>query len=217
MIIHHHLGLGDHFVCNGIVNYFSESNHIDLICKQHNFPTIQTLYINNPNVQVISIPGVNELLESHLYAESTRQEILRIGFDKCDASNWDMSFYKQVGLSFDLRYSLFKLPKLEQLPTQLDFEFSDFIFIHNQSSDGSYSLNIESTLPRFILEKTQTNNLFSYIDLITRSKEIHCIDSSIFHLIDSISNIRKNLYYHDIRKHPCFFNLSKKWKQIKYD
>lgn len=215
MIIHHHLGLGDHFICNGLVNYFSKSKKIDLICKKHNEPTVKTLYQDNSNVKVIPIPSQNELLESYNYSISTNQEILRIGFDKCNPSNWDKSFYTQVGLDFIERYRLFKFPKT--LPSQINIENKSFIFVHNECSEGRYSLNIESNLDRFVVEKNQTNNLFSYTNLLQRATEIHCINSSIFHLIDSMPNVTDKLYYHNTRNHPCNFQISSKWNIIDYD
>jgi hypothetical protein len=216
MIIHHHLGLGDHFVCNGLVNYFSKLEKIDLICKKYNEPTVKTLYQDNNSVTIVPIPAQNELLESYNYSVSTNQKILRIGFDKCDINNWDRSFYSQVGLDFVERYRLFKLPK--KLPEQAPAPQEPFIFIHSESSEGSYNLNINSSINnRFYVKKTDTDNLLGYLRLITMAEEIHCINSSLFHLIDSIPSITNKLYYHNIRHHPCTFEISNKWSIVNYD
>ena len=215
MIIHHHLGLGDHFVCNGLVNYFSKLEKIDLICKKRNEPTVKTLYQDNNNVIVVPIPAQNELLESYNYSISKNQKILKIGFDKCDIKNWDRSFYSQVGLDFIERYRLFRLPK--ELPTQINTNYKKFIFVHNESSDGKFSLNIESSLPQFILTKDLTNNIFGFINILRQASEIHCIDSSIFHLVDSMPCVTNHLYYHNIRKNVTSFQISSKWTIINYD
>jgi hypothetical protein len=215
MIIHHHLGLGDHFVCNGLVNYFSKKQKIDLICKKHNEPTVRSLYTENNNVNIVPIAGLYEIEESHKYAKDTHQDILCIGFNKCDPNNWDKSFYAQVGLNFIERYRLFKFPRT--LPPQINIDNKSFIFVHNECSEGRYNLEIDSNLDRFVLEKYQTNNLFSYIDIIQKADEIHCINSSIFHLIDSMSNVTHKLYYHDTRNHPCNFEISSKWSIVDYD
>lgn len=217
MIIHHHLGLGDHFVCNGIVNYLSKHNaNIDLICKEHNFPTVNTLYSDNVNVNVIPInfDRHNEIFLVNKYARETNQEVLRIGFDKLDCSHWDKSFYQQLNISFDYRYSLFSLPKI--LPTQINVPNIPYIFVHNSSSDQIYELKIDSKLYCFVAQKRDGNNVLSYMDLITNAAEIHCINSSLFHLIDSISCQTEKIYYHDLRKHPCHFDVSDKWKIISY-
>lgn len=214
MIIYHHLGLGDHFVCNGLVNYFSQDCKIDLICKNHNLPTIETLYKDNTNITVIPIPGNNELIEVSNYALSTKQQILRIGFELCDPNNWDRSFYSQVGIDFCERYRLFKIPKV--LPQQIITPYKEYIFIHDQASDAKYELKIDSSLSIFKPHKELTNNLFSLINIILNAKELHCIDSCFYHLIDSIPDIVGKLYYHDIRKIDTKFQISSKWSTVYY-
>jgi hypothetical protein len=218
MIIHHHLGLGDHFVCNGLVNFIAKYSEetIDLICKKNNYPTVNYLYSENDKVNVIPIEcNTNELQEVNKYGVSHNKTILRIGFQYCDPNNWDKSFYKQVGIDFIERYSFFKLPRSKPSGL-LNIPDYRYIFIHNQSSDGTFDLNITSNLPRISVKKEDTKNLLCYIDLIQNAEEIHCINSSLFHLIDSLPNITNHLYYHNIRKHPCNFQISHKWSTIQY-
>lgn len=215
MIIHHHLGLGDHFVCNGLVNYLSRKQSIHLICKQHNTPTVSSLYNENHNVNVVPISGNNELLESFQYSKKHKIPILHVGFDKCDPNNWDKSFYQQLNIDFIERYRFFKLPR--QLPPQITVPNKPFIFVHNTSSDGQFNLNISSELNRFIATKQDGNNLLSYIQIIQAAEEIHCINSSLFHLIDSLPCTTNKMYYHNVRSHPCNFQVSYKWEIINYD
>jgi hypothetical protein len=216
MIIHHHLGLGDHFVCNGLVNYLSYNRYVHLICKNHNLPTIKSLYSENKNVNVIGIDGKNEITESHNYSQKISEPVLYIGFNNCNPNNWDKSFYDQLSLDFSIRYDWFRLPSI--LPPQLYSEHKEYIFVHNESSDKKFELNISSNYYKFIAQKQDTNNLLSYITLLKLAKEIHCIDSSIFHLVDSITdNTYNNLYYHNIRRHPCNFTVSKKWNIVSYE
>jgi hypothetical protein len=220
MIIHHHLGLGDHFVCNGLVNFIAKHSQeqIDLICKDHNTPTINYLYQENPMVNVIGlkINNYNEINIVNNYAEQTNQKVLRIGFQHTDPKNWDRSFYKQLGIDFLERYRFFKLPRAKPsgiLPVPIE----KFIFVHNKSSDQDFNLNVQSNLYRIVVKKEDTNNLLCYLDLIEKAEEIHCINSSLFHLIDSLPSITNKLFYHNIRQHPCNFEISKKWSIIHYD
>jgi hypothetical protein len=219
MIIHHHLGLGDHFVCNGLVNFIANqhTDSIDLICKKHNFPTVEYLYSENNKINVVPIECKgNELEEVNKYALSQNKKILRIGFQHCDPSNWDQSFYKQAGIDFIERYQFFKLPK--QKPNNL-IKVPDhpYILVHNESSGGKYNLSIQTKIDKFYITRQEGYHLLSYIDIITSAQEIHCIDSSVFHLIDSMPNITNKLYFHDIRKSNIFsFNRSPKWRLINY-
>jgi hypothetical protein len=213
MILHHHLGLGDHFVCNGLVNYISRNHKIDLITKKHNCPTVSSLYCENSNVNIYPIDGINEITESSIYAKESNQDILYVGFNYCDPNSWDRSFYKQLNIDFIERYRFFKLPRT--LPEQVKAPDKPFIFIHNESSDGLHHLNIKSEINnRFYVKKIDTNNLLGYINLITKAEEIHCINSSLFHLIDSLPCITNKLYYYNVRNHPCSFDVSYKWTRI---
>lgn len=219
MIIHHHLGLGDHFVCNGLVNFIAKQNtgSIDLICKKHNLPTVEYLYSENNKINVVPIEyNKNELEAVNEYGVLNNKTILRIGFQYCDPNNWDKSFYKQTGIDFIERYRFFKLPRSKPNPI-LQPPSDKYIFVHNQSSDGVFDLALKSDLPKVYVKKEDTDNLLSYIDLIQNAEEIHCINSSLFHLIDSMPCTTTKLYYHDVRKHPCSFEVSYKWIVVNYD
>lgn len=218
MIIHHHLGLGDHFVCNGLVNYICKTfkEPIYLICKKHNAETVKYLYSENDKVTVVSIDGINEILEVNEYASKINNKILRIGFEHCDTKSWDTSFYNQLNIDFIERYRFFKLPKKK--PNNLiKAPASPYILVHNQSSEQKYGLNISTNLDMFYINKQDGYHLLSYIDVIINAEEIHCIDSSIFHLIDSIPNITNKLYFHNIRNFPTHFNKSVKWETVLYE
>jgi hypothetical protein len=218
MIIHHHLGLGDHFVCNGLVNYICKISNepIDLICKKTNLDTITYLYSENSQVTAVGINSYNEITEVNEYVLKTQQNILRIGFEYCDPNSWDTSFYKQLNIDFIERYRFFKLPK-KKPKNLIKVPDSPYILVHNQSSDQKYELNINTNLDIFYMDKQDGYHLLSYIDVITNAEEIHCIDSSIFHLIDSMPNITNKLYFHDIRNFPAYFNKSIKWEIVTYD
>ena len=218
MIIHHHLGLGDHFVCNGLVNYICKifKEPIYLICKKHNVETIRYLYSENSKVIVVGIEGVNEILEVDEYSLKIDNKILRIGFEHCDPKNWDTSFYNQLGVDFIERYRFFKLPQ-KKPKNIIKVPDAPYILVHNQSSEKKYELNVNTNLNIFYMNKEEGYHLLSYIDVIMNAEEIHCIDSSIFHLIDSIPNVTNKLYFHSIRNFPAHFNKSIKWETILYE
>jgi hypothetical protein len=215
MIIHHHLGLGDHFVCNGLVNCLSDINNNNityLVCKKHNYETVEYLYSENPKIIVIPIEG-DEFLETHKLSESLNVNILRIGFEHCDLNNWDRSFYSQLNIDFIERYNNFRLPK-EKPKNILPIPNKPYILIHNKSSETKYDLDINTDLYKVYIIKQEGYHLLSYLDIINNAEEIHCIDSAVFHLIDSLSNITNKLYYHDVRKNLINFNKSSKWKEF---
>ena len=55
IVIHHHLGLGDHIDCNGMVRYFSElynENMIQIFSKPQYFEMIEYMYRDNDRINV---------------------------------------------------------------------------------------------------------------------------------------------------------------------
>jgi hypothetical protein len=217
--IHHHLGLGDHFVCNGLVNFICKSSpqaSIHLICKKHNLDTVKYLYSENTQVRVISMDGVDEISIVNNYVSKISSLLIRVGFENCDLNSWDTSFYKQLNIDFIERYRFFKLPrkKPEQI---LQIPDKPYILIHDQSSKKKHNLHIDSDLYKTYIIKQEGYHLLSYLDIINNAEEIHCIDSASFHLIDSLPNITNKLYYHNVRKNVTNFNKSLKWKEINYE
>jgi hypothetical protein len=221
IVLHHHLGLGDHFVCNGLVNFLSiKYEQIFLPCKKHNYETVNYLYSENNKITVFTIED-NEISFVNNFAEERAIPVLRIGFEHTDYNNWAKSFYDQIGLPFEYRYELFAMPIRKDPDNIIQFPEEKFIIIHNESSQQKYDLTIAtnpfSYKEIYIRKETEYPNLFSYVPMIFRAKQIHCINSSIFHLIDSLllpPNIE--LYYHDIRQDGTSLDISSKWMKINY-
>jgi len=216
IILHHHLGLGDHFVCNGLVHQISRKyNSIYIPCKIANYSTVNYLYSESPNINVFKVHN-NEFLEVLTFSTLTNLKIVTVGFGNCDIKNWDRSFYSEYNIDFSERYKSFSAPK-----TKPDFMISvpseDYILVHDESSVCKYDLNIETNLNIVKIRNGLTDNLFSFLNLIENAKEIHCINSSVFHLIDSLNTVTKKLFYHDVRRtDDSKFKVSEKWKIVDY-
>lgn len=216
IILHHHLGLGDHFLCNGLVHKVSEEyDEVYLACKEHNYETVEYLYSESPKIKIFKIHNY-EHEEVNAFSTITGISILKVGFEKCNFKNWDRSFYDQLNIDFSEKYKSFYIPKNPPkiiLPTPNE----SFILVHNEASVGKYDLNIETNLKIVEILKGISNNLFSYLDLIKNASEIHCINSCLFHLIDSIPDITDKLYYHNVRKKEPDPTLNYRWQRVNYD
>lgn len=218
IILHHHLGMGDHFVCNGLVNYLSQKyDLIYLACKKSNFNTINFLYSDNHKVEVFSIKD-SEHLEVKYFSEFMSVPVLRVGFEYCNRNEWNTSFYSQLGIDFSVRYEMFHIP--DNVPNEKDiydlFSKEKYCLVHRESSESEYNLKIDTDLPIVEIQKSTDpyGNLLNYRKLIQNATEIHCVNSSIFHLVDSIKT-DANLIYHDIRKRD--FKILNKWRIVEYD
>ena len=237
IIVHHNPGLGDHIICNGLINYISEKNRVLLICSLVNYKSIKYLYSENKRVQVLPVPSlkkINYLLNAYVFKKNKNIEkffskiisiffmldIKYIGFDNITYPEWDKSFYSSENIDFDLRFDNLKLPN--KLPKKVNLELNEeFILIQNLSSKSSekFNLYINSNLKKIYLDNKLTPNFFSNIHLVLRAKEIHCIDSSLIHLVEAIEGLSCKLYFHDIRKHykDSVFSAKKNWSIITYE
>ena len=68
LIIHHHLGLGDHFVCNGLVRFIIDKNNYEqyyIPAKEQNFLTVKEMYSDLNNVE--------NFLQAQTHANKIRQ------------------------------------------------------------------------------------------------------------------------------------------------
>ena len=242
LLIHNNTGLGDHLICNGIVNFLSESKKIYLICNSKNFVSIRYLYSENHNVKVLPIFRNNifekyllrvanfiakdnfqssERLISKIYSKILNLEILYLGFDDITYPEWDKSFYKVANIDFEMRYKYFKLPS--KLPKKLPKCPDSFILIQDISSQGKYDLTIKSELKKIYLGEVKTKNFFANLIFVKNAKEVHCIDSSLAHLIEGMDrDVNQRLFFHDVERYnqksvpDARFNMRHKWIFVKY-
>lgn len=207
IILHHHTGLGDHFICNGLVHALSERHGgVELITKKPLVKTIEHLYADWPEIKII--PVDDEFLDSELYAKEQQSAIHRVGFGSCDFNNFETSFYEQVGLDPMFEYDNFRLPEemigSENFYTKIIENLGkDYIFVHNVSSYKTFDLKIDSTLPRHIVSKEDTDDVLDYVDTICNAKEVHVINSGL-------NNLVFQLYYKNMTKGKIFFHNARK-------
>jgi hypothetical protein len=219
IVVHHHLGLGDHFICNGLVNHLAESNEVVyLACKQASYRTVACLYREKPTITVF--PVRDEFTDVAAFARRVGAPLLRVGFEHCDRSRFDESFYEQLGIPFIYRYSKFRLPAV--IPDEDALRASapsdrPFRVVHREASHGRYVLRIDSQMPAIDICGRRVgdgfDNLLAYRRLIEEATEIHCINSSVLHLVDSLDTPGR-LFYHDVR--PRCFHIRRPWTTVAY-
>lgn len=214
MIIHHHLGLGDHIICNGLVSYLSQRNTIKLFCKNQNFTNIQTMYQNNPNIQLIRVENDQEAE----YIGSQYQHYIRLGISLnhkyVPQKKWDEIFYTQIGLPYDISWSYFSYHKPASQNRIPDLPYA---LLCNKGSDGIDGLSYKHINTKLTIAHSDKGNFFDNIDLIQNATEIHCINSAYIHLIDRIKTSQDTkLIYHKnfVFKPYSDFTLKKKWHTI---
>ena len=77
-ILHHHLGLGDSIVCNGMVNYLSKDfEKIYLPVKDNNYKTIKFLYSENNRVEIFKVENETRENDVSNFANNNNLENLK--------------------------------------------------------------------------------------------------------------------------------------------
>ena len=210
--IYHHLGLGDHIICNGLVRQFSKLyQKVYCFVKAVNVSSVAFMYRDEPKIQLIPVKDDSEVV----LRTNESIPLIKIGFEKLDTSsgNFDESFYRQVGMDFSSRWYDFYVERDHQLERELFSTLNPghtpYALVHDdvrrslfldvtyvtkglQIINPSEHLRIQEMNPEF-----QNYNLFHWILLLENAEEIHCMDSSFKCLVESLSNLAKpRLYYH---------------------
>ena len=214
--IHHHLGLGDHIICNGLVREFAKKfEFVYLFAKKHNFENVVFMYRDLKNLTVIDSDdnqAVNYILSNNL-----QKYYLRIGHENMIRGvNFDESFYKQVEVDFSKRWSSFyferDLKREMVVYNELINSSSDYVVIHNTGSDGIDRIDynkIHSRFKKIYLPKEY--GMFDFIKIFENASEIHCIDSSFIHLINSLGLSNKKFFHKNYKNRNFDFSLTNDW------
>jgi hypothetical protein len=202
--IYHHLGLGDHIICNGLVrSLIKDSEKYSMFVKPHNRKTVEFMYKDLTNLSFIE--GDDSFVNNFLKDNNvTPENIIVAGFYNHPKSNqFDDSFYLQNNLPFTDRWEKFKvirdLEKEMELFSKFNVKENEYVFIHDDSSRGFIidEKNVVNKNLKIIRPVAgYTNNVFDYCYLMQNSLESHFIDSSFRLIFDSLKLRNTNLFYH---------------------
>lgn len=202
--IYHHLGLGDHIICNGLVRELvKHEENYKMFVKSHNLNTVKFMYRDLKNLDFI----VSDDLFSRNFLRDNlikNEDLIIAGFQRHPNSKYfDESFYLQNNLEYNVRWDKFKvernLDKEYDLFKQFDVEEDKYVFIHDDKERG-FEINEEVIknkqikIVRPILGLT--DNVFDYCYLMEKSLESHFIDSSFRLIFDSLKLRNTNIFYH---------------------
>ncbi len=222
-----HLGLGDHIVCNGLLNHFSESfTKIYLPVKSRDLNNLNYLYKDNTKIEIFNINHETELKDINDFAKKNNLPILKVGFKKRKPP-FNLSFYEQFNLPYDYSIKKFKVARDEAKEVSLYNHLKrtynvkgSYQVVHNQSSYGKVDLQSNKNLPTIYIEKETDlyKNIFLYFKVIENAQEIHCLDSSFLHLVER-ANTNADLFFHNIKKDGqkgASVYLVKNWRIVNY-
>jgi hypothetical protein len=217
LYIYHHLGLGDHISCHGIVRYYCGIHkRVFLFVKEHNYKNVK--YMFNDLVNLEFIIGDDDFSKNYIQNNNI-QNVLYVGFNLNATDNLEFQFYNMANLPVNTKYEYFhinrNIDREIEIFNELGLKKKDYIFLHS----GDYKLN-NGIIPSDIKIVEPTNHgLFDWMYVIENSKEIHCIDSSFICLIDcmKLNDDIKLVNHRYVRNYPEWIKLwtNKKWIEIK--
>ena len=195
--IYHHLGLGDHIICNGMVRHYAEIyGEVSIFCKPHNFKNVSYMYRDNENIKILSI-GEDSDVNNYILEKQISSNVIKIGFDKLSNypnTKFDEAFYNISNIPFEYRFSKFlflrDLKKETESFNYVNPNNEEYIFIHG---------NIDKTKIRKdlkIIENPVEFGIFDIIKIIENATEVHIMESSIKCVVNSYIFEKPIFYYH---------------------
>lgn len=207
--VYHHLGLGDHLVCNSIVrNICKKFNNRQIVtfCKPSYKTTVEfmyrdilnltikDLYDNEVHDMLSGIDNIDKILIGHHHL---------MNYIYTYTITAEQAFYKQIGLRHEKKWSDFyvkrDLTRENKLFDRLNPNNKDIVFLHeDKTRNFIINRNTITHKDAVIIEPhpSITDNIFDYLTIIERSKEVHVYESCFMYMIDLALNLQQPLYTH---------------------
>ena len=213
LFVYHHLGLGDMIHCNGMIRYLLDrlnaDRNVNVFCKARNLGMTQWMYRDEPRIHLLPIaegeresPFVQRTLKNHRSRNflSVGHRALKSLERAYPRAFYDELFYRQVGLPYSIRYDWCywqrDLAEEERVYQKLAPE-TPYVFVHDDASRG-FSIDT-STIGMAIVRNDITESIFHMGLLLERAAEVHCMESSIRCMLESLDLSHCKLFYHNFR------------------
>lgn len=208
LFVQMNLGLGDCLLVNGLVRVLNETfKEIVLPAWAHNVETVRFMFRDLPGVRVepVDFDGINT------FGDNARR--LRIGhyaIDGFDVNIFDKEFYRQAGVDFECRWSRFHVEVSEGWLGNPPLG-EPYAFVH-QDAARNFVMSYDKIQPGIIIEPDREQPFFKNIGLLKGASEVHCIDSSLLCLWDSLPHVEaQKLFLHKYARNSIPPILKKPW------
>lgn len=215
--VYHHLGLGDHIICNGMVRHFcSLHNFIYLFCYTHYASNLEFMFRDVANIKLLPFDTENEIKNFIDNNKTVKNNLIRVGFENLlslpdNVITFDQGFYYLANLDFNLRYTKFYVVR-DGYAEQKTYDYLN-------PQDEKFILIIDDPLRNFIIDRNKINTnfkiiennvkfkLFDYFKLLENAEEIHCMQTGFMDLICSIVLTKPKIYRHKyVRNYSDFLH-----------
>lgn len=224
--IYHHLGLGDHISCNGIVRTILKKNKnkvIFLFCKKSLSKIIKFMYRDEKKIKLLPISTkkntekeFSDKIEKIIKNLNNKSSVIKIGFEKFDKIyneiysynnpvTYDMVFYHQLNISYKKRFTecYWKRNYIEEKRVYnklVKDKNSRFAFVHDEPNLG-YKIDTKFVRPGLkIIKNDKNENIFNMAKIIEKADELHLMESSIRNMSETLNIKSKNIYLYIWRR-----------------
>lgn len=235
-LIHHHLGLGDHLDCNGLVRYilkYSCFNRIYIPAKQNYFAMVQFMYRDCPDIEVIEIDP-QSITEEYEQIDQILSRIpfcnrIRVGHDyypsaleQRENENCWVYFYRQLGIPISVRYDNFYIKRDAKSEAKSFYQLtqgeSPYFFVHDDPARG-FNINISQIHAPSgcnIVRNDTSYSIFDFISVLESAAQIHVMESSFKSLVELFPSVKAPCFFHDFRGHPLGSVSRSRWSIVNY-
>jgi hypothetical protein len=241
ILLHMHMGLGDHLVCNGLVRKISENNKnkkIYLVVRESILKNLELLYGEQENIiptiipfypkpeEIYNLNDINSpwIRSCKIYADMNDLELLTVGYYNYFHSDpWDYNFYFSQKIDYKIKYEYFNIPQnvMEDAHKKYNqyikpiVSDKEFVFIHDDPS-RKYQINYDTD--KLILKNTdnifKNFNIFDMIPILENANELRMIGSSLLCICDLLNifnSNKKKCYYYASIRGVCTWKDINKW------
>lgn len=219
LYIWHHLGMGDHFTCNGIVrHYASIYDKIILFYKYPFKDNVKKLYRDLNNIDFIDGGTMEDNLAVIWEMTNVNHQLLKIRLTTKDLYSkytFDQLFYQQANIPLEYKWSKFYYQRDTEKEKEVYYDIlglkdkEEYIFLHDYPDVETKHVpkNIKIVKP-----DNQDIKIFDFLYTMEKSKELHLMSSSFFGMADCIQIPHDKLFYHEYIRKGSSPILKLKWK-----
>jgi len=207
--IYHHLGLGDHIICNGMVRHYSELyDNVVLFSYSHNLSNVEYMYRDLKNLEVFDFETEDHLVK-YIIENNLQPHLIKIGFERLpgylNKMTFDKAFYRMMGLDFMIRFDKFFFKRNDEKENlvckTLNPNDEKYIFVIDDPNRG-FNIDMNKVSNNYKIIKNNYNfMMFDYIKLLENAEEIHTMQTGFLDLINSYKMNKPKIYRHTYVRH----------------
>jgi hypothetical protein len=203
LLVAGHLEFGDALVLNGLIRELAKTeSRIVWLTSTSYVRAVREMMLDLPNVEVMAALSYDEVRHRWMPIWPRKLCLGYFNPNGFDESKWDSEMYRQAGMSFDLRWTNFRLPK--KLWDKPGYTRRETVVFHEDPRRAFFVKR--NMLPQNLeqIRIDQRPSILDWLPDIYAAKELHFIDSSFLNLAESLYAMGflrdKSLVFHKYAK-----------------